>query len=71
VGLSIIEIGASYLHGLASNCDPPDLCLLSSCDYRYEPLVPGSVAGFYGTAAVLKRLVGKVAEHDLQLTAGK
>jgi hypothetical protein len=25
--------------GLASNHDPPDLCLLSSWDYRREPLV--------------------------------
>jgi hypothetical protein len=24
----------NYLPGLASNCDPPDLCLLSSKDYR-------------------------------------
>jgi hypothetical protein len=27
---------------LASNCDPPDHCLLSSEDYRCEPPVPGS-----------------------------
>jgi hypothetical protein len=27
---------------LALNCDPPDLCLLSSWNYRREPLVPGS-----------------------------
>jgi hypothetical protein len=25
---------------LALNHDPPDLCLLSSYDYRHEPLVP-------------------------------
>jgi hypothetical protein len=31
----------NYLPGLALNCDPPDLCLLSSQDYRCEPLVPG------------------------------
>jgi hypothetical protein len=28
------------LPGLALNRDPPDLCLLSSWDYRREPLVP-------------------------------
>jgi hypothetical protein len=26
--------------GLALNCDSPDLCLLSSWDYRSEPLAP-------------------------------
>jgi hypothetical protein len=31
----------NYLPGLASNHDPPDLCLQSSQDYRREPLVPG------------------------------
>jgi hypothetical protein len=30
----------NYLPRLTSNCDPPDLCLLSSQDYRREPLVP-------------------------------
>jgi hypothetical protein len=32
---------ANYLSRLASNCDPPDLCLLSSWDYRCELSVPG------------------------------
>jgi hypothetical protein len=32
----------NYLLRLALNCDPPDLCFLSSLDYRCEPLVPGS-----------------------------
>jgi hypothetical protein len=27
----------NYLPGLASNCDPSDLCLLSSWDYRSAP----------------------------------
>jgi hypothetical protein len=36
------KIGSpNYLPMLASNPDPPDLFLLSSLDYRREPLVPG------------------------------
>jgi hypothetical protein len=31
----------NYLPGLALNCDPPDLCLLSRWDNRCEPPVPG------------------------------
>jgi hypothetical protein len=31
---------SNYLPWLASN-NNPDLCLLSSCDYRHEPLAPG------------------------------
>jgi hypothetical protein len=33
----------NYLPGLALNHDPPDLCVLSSWDYRREPLQPASV----------------------------
>jgi hypothetical protein len=33
----------NYLPGLALNCDPPDLCFLSSYDYRHKPPVPGSL----------------------------
>jgi hypothetical protein len=32
----------NYLSGLALNLDPPDLCLLSSWDYRRGPQPPDS-----------------------------
>jgi hypothetical protein len=31
----------NYLPRLASNLDPPDLCFLSSWNYRREPRTPG------------------------------
>jgi hypothetical protein len=37
----------SYLPWLASDRNPPDLCFLSSWDYRHEPLVPSSVLHFF------------------------
>jgi hypothetical protein len=40
--MGFFEIGSISL-GLASNCDPPDLCLLKSQDYRHEPPVPVNV----------------------------
>jgi hypothetical protein len=42
--LGIFEIGSHFLPRLALNCNPEfnDLCLLSSKDYRHEPLVPSS-----------------------------
>jgi hypothetical protein len=33
---------ANYLLGLVSKCDPPDLSLPNSWDYRVEPPAPGS-----------------------------
>jgi hypothetical protein len=33
----------NILPGLASNLDPPDLCLLISWDYRCEPLAPSQL----------------------------
>jgi hypothetical protein len=32
----------NFLPGLASNCDPPDLCLPSSWDNRNDSLIPAS-----------------------------
>jgi hypothetical protein len=37
---------ANYLPRLASNHEPPDLCLLSSWGYRNESPVPGSIFSF-------------------------
>jgi hypothetical protein len=40
--VDILELGSlvSYLPGLASNLDPPDLSLPGSRDYRCEPRCP-------------------------------
>jgi hypothetical protein len=34
------EVSQTICPGLALNCDPPDLCFLSSWDYKREPLAP-------------------------------
>jgi hypothetical protein len=40
--IGFFKIGSQELFALvASNHDPPELCLLSSEDYRREPLEPG------------------------------
>jgi hypothetical protein len=36
---------------LASNLDPPDLCLMNSADYRCEPLVPDNISQFIDSDA--------------------
>jgi hypothetical protein len=36
--------------GLASNCDPPDPCLLSSWDYRYDQQCPAKMQSVNMTA---------------------
>jgi hypothetical protein len=53
---------ANYLPRLASNLNPPDLCLLSSWDYRGEPLVPGSGIKFKRVpkSLVIKQYVNAV-----------
>jgi hypothetical protein len=46
--MGFFEMGglSNYLLGLALNCDLPDLCLLSSWDYKCETPVPGSTSFF-------------------------
>jgi hypothetical protein len=44
----------NYLPRLASNLNPPDLYILSSCDYRHESQVPGQEAAFDQTAVAMK-----------------
>jgi hypothetical protein len=45
--LGVFEIESDkLLSRLASNRDPPDVCLLSKQDYRQEPPVPGKTYFF-------------------------
>jgi hypothetical protein len=39
--------------GLASNCSLPDLCLLSSQDYRREPLLPDTFRVCFGSEWII------------------
>jgi hypothetical protein len=43
VGFFCTRVSQNYLPRLASNLDPPDLCLLSNWDYRREPPVPAKI----------------------------
>jgi hypothetical protein len=38
-----LGLNRTILQGLVSNCDPPDLCLLSSYNYKHEPPAPGNI----------------------------
>jgi hypothetical protein len=42
----VMGVFMNYLPRLASNLDSPDLCFLSSWDYRQEPLVTGKMLIF-------------------------
>jgi hypothetical protein len=44
---------------LASNCDPPDLCLLSNKDYKCEPPAPGFLEPEF--------IVGEEGSHKMNL----
>jgi hypothetical protein len=46
----------NYLPGLALNHAPPDLCILSSWDYRREPLCPAGLVIFLMTAGAVQML---------------
>jgi hypothetical protein len=50
----------NYLPRLALNCDPPDLCLLSRYDYRYEPPAPSLYVDFWGTFVIQTAVMGKL-----------
>jgi hypothetical protein len=56
----------NYLPGMASYCDPLDLCLPSSWDYRCEPLVPDTP----GTLRHLDVMVPSVWSPQLPAQAG-
>jgi hypothetical protein len=55
----------NYLPGLASNHDPPDFCLLSSWDYRCEPLAPGLALNSWSSCLSLPS--AGISDHLTQL----
>jgi hypothetical protein len=56
----------NYLPDLASNCDTPDLSLLSSYDYRFEPPAPSfSLHFFMANACTIYRAVFLICRRAL------
>jgi hypothetical protein len=60
----------NYLPGLASNDNPPELCLLSTWDYRREPLVPTYLIFWPAVGFELRasRLLGRQLLQRLSLS---
>jgi hypothetical protein len=70
--------------GLALNCHPPDLCPLSSLDYRCETPVPGTLAFFFAvlrlelraytlshsTSPIFVKGFFEIGSHELFVQAG-
>jgi hypothetical protein len=64
--MGFVEIGSfKHLPGLASCHNPPHLCLLTSLDYRHEPLAPGKDCGLRPACAkrVSLTLSQKTSQH--------
>jgi hypothetical protein len=57
----------TYSPGLALNLNPPDLCILSSQDYRREPPMPSPLFTFKGEICFLSQSL-TVAQAGLKLT---
>jgi hypothetical protein len=64
----------NYLPGLASNCYPPDLCLLSSQDYRNVSLAPSrciscrqQTTGSWVGGVALKKLISQSASFNWKM----
>jgi hypothetical protein len=74
--LVILETGLqNYLPRLTSNCDPPDLSLPSSWDYRSEPLAPSGILSFNlsfgGAGNGSQGLVGKSSTREPHPSPGR
>jgi hypothetical protein len=46
----------NFLPGLASNHNPPDLCLSDSLDYKCEPLAPVDFIFYLQEKLILKKI---------------